>query len=287
VSVVFLGSKALGLDVLRAASDVADVTGVLALQDDADARSVFADFESAGGASGVPFRAVGSTADVRAALQEWRPSVVVVSGWYRMLPVGEFNPATRFYGLHGSLLPKYRGNAPLVWQVLNGEDHAGVSLFELVDGVDEGDIVGQQSFPIGSDDTIADVLSRAADASVALVRAHLASLVAGTAAPTPQDHAEATYCGLRTPEDGRIDWTWPAKRIHDFVRAQTDPYPGAFTYCDGEVVPVLRTALDPRRYHAVPGRVVERGDDGVVVGTGDGVIRVFDVKAPSLRTRFA
>jgi methionyl-tRNA formyltransferase len=283
----FLGSKPLGLAVLRALREAVPPdawASVLVFDDRDDGRSAFADFEAYAAAHALPLRVVRTAADVDAALAETPPDVVVVSGWYRIIPVERYRPRTRFFGFHGSLLPAYRGNAPLVWQVLNGEPRAGVSFFELVEGMDEGDLVGQHAFPVGPDDTIADVLAEVERGSGALAAAHAPALLAGTAPLTPQAAEGASYCGLRTPDDGRIDWTWPAGRIHDFVRAQTRPYPGAFTTLDtGERVTVWRTERDPRAYWAVPGSVVERRPDALVVGTGAGVIRLVEaeVETPS------
>lgn len=290
----FLGSKHLGVRVLTAALETAgdQLVGALGLTDHTDQRSAFDELRLVARASGKAFRAVSSTRDVVEALERWQPDVVIVCGWYQVLPVTHLAPI-RFYGFHGSLLPRYRGNAPLVWQVINGEARAGVSFFELVDALDEGPIVGQTPFDISVDDSIGDVLGRAAAASEDLVKSHLLPLLLGRAEHRGQDQTLATYCGGRIADDGLIDWSWTSVRIHNFIRAQAHPYPGAFTRLrGGDRVHIWRTRLDNRKFTAVAGSVVERLASEFVVGTGDGVIRVVEYSTDSdrpirsIRTRF-
>ncbi len=252
-------------------------TAALVLDDGEDPRSSLYEIKDAATRADIPVRIVRTADEVDIQLESLSPDIVIVSGWYRMLPVKRFQPRTRFFGFHGSRLPAYRGNAPLVWQVLRGELEAGLSFFELVEGMDEGDLVGQVIFAIGPDDTIADVLASAETAAERLVLDHMHQLVHTEPELVPQTNIGASYCGLRIPEDGRIDWRWSSRQIHNFVRAQTRPYPGAFTALNGGArVAVWRTELDGRQYHAVPGSVVERTDGVLVVGTGDGVLRMVE-----------
>jgi methionyl-tRNA formyltransferase len=159
-----------------------------------------------------------------------KPDLIVVAGWYYMVSGDLRRIAPKgAIGLHGSLLPKYRGGAPLVWSMINGEEEGGVSLFYLEDGVDEGDIIAQKPFPIEETDTIADALRKLEDAGARLLEENLPLLANGIATRIAQNHAEATLFPQRSPADGEIDWSWSAKRIRDFIRAQTRPYPGAFT----------------------------------------------------------
>jgi methionyl-tRNA formyltransferase len=170
-------------------------------------------------------------------LRDLAPEVVLVAGWYHLVPRSVLEiPSQGVAGLHGSLLPKYRGNAPLVWAMINGERRTGVSLFWFDDGVDTGDVIDQRSFDIDEQDTIAEVVAKASSAAVSLVLDNYDPLAAGTAAATPQDHSSSTTFGPRTPADGEIDWSWPVERIRDFIRAQAHPYPGAFTRIGGKVV---------------------------------------------------
>jgi methionyl-tRNA formyltransferase len=173
------------------------------------------------------------------AVRAWAPDLLVVVGWYHMIPASVRALARAgCVGVHASLLPKNRGGAPLVWAMIDGDTETGVTLFHFSDGVDDGDIVSQRRFAIGATDTIADVLPRAAAASVALVREFVPQLLEGTAPRTPQDHTHATVRPQRSPDDGAIDWRWDRAQIERFVRAQGSPYPGAFAEVFGSRIPL-------------------------------------------------
>lgn len=179
------------------------------------------------------------------ALAEWRPDFILVIGWYHMIPKRIRGMAPLgCAGVHASLLPRYRGGAPLVWAMINGARKTGVSLFHLGDGVDDGDIIGQESFEIANTDTIAEVLGKCEEATVALLQHYIPMIKAGTASRTPQDVSQATVYSQRSPDDGRIDWTWPADKIRRFIRAQTRPYPGAFTEFGGKRIRIWDAEIE-------------------------------------------
>jgi methionyl-tRNA formyltransferase len=273
-----MGSKAGGLalcTLLCEQPDLPTPSLVLCPDDRADARSCLPEFESICAKHGVPLRCVTGVDETVAELLAAQPQAVLVHGWYRLIPL-ERCPAMQFFGFHYSPLPAYRGNAPLVWQILRGEQRLGVSFFRFGAGVDDGDLVDQRTFDLGSDETIADALGYAEAACLAITRACLPPLLSGTLLPIPQATSGASYCGLRVPEDGRIDWSLPARRIHDFVRAQTRPYPGAFSdLADGRRLRVWRTALDPRRQYGTPGSVVGVEGSAVLVACGgDSAIQI-------------
>jgi methionyl-tRNA formyltransferase len=196
------------------------------------------DFHALGAAHNIPVLSVeGRMADHEQELAALGPDLLVVVGWYYMIPRRMRELAPRgCVGIHASLLPRYRGGAPLVWAMINGEMEAGVTMFHLSDGVDDGDIVGQRRFAIEPRDTIADLLEKAERASLELTEELVPAFAAGTAPRLPQDHGLATHVPQRSPADGRIDWTWDAPRIDRFIRAQTKPYPGAFTDLEGKRV---------------------------------------------------
>ncbi|HOS42228.1 MAG TPA: methionyl-tRNA formyltransferase, partial [Armatimonadota bacterium] len=212
------------------------------------------------------------------ALQALAPHLVIVVGWYWLLSPALLRQVPGgVYGVHASLLPRYRGNAPLVWAILRGERETGVSLFRFDDGMDTGDLAAQAAFPIGPEETIAEVLAKAEDATVAIVAEQARPLLEGTMTLRAQDHALASYCSLRQPCDGRIDWRQPAPRLYNFIRAQTRPYPGAFTHLpDGRTVTIWAARLFPYPYYGIPGLVGQQEADGVVVACGDGALVVTD-----------
>ncbi len=144
--------------------------------------------------------------------------------------------------MHGSLLPKYRGRAPVHWAIIHGEPVTGASLHYMVEKPDAGALVDQQPVPILENDTALEVSMKVARGRAAGARAQLPQLIAGTAAARPLDLAEGSYFGRRRPEDGRIDWRQGARAVHDLVRAVAPPFPGAFTEVNGCRLQVLGDA---------------------------------------------
>ncbi len=180
--------------------------------------------------------------------------------------------------MHGSMLPKYRGRAPVNWAIVNGEHETGATLHYMVEKPDAGDIVDQQAVPILGDDTAIDVFRKVTAAAQAVLERSLDALVAGTAPRIVQDASRASYFGRRTPEDGRINWNAPAARIHDLVRGVAPPYPGALTIVAGKPSRVLRTQREPgmRGPHAMPSLYFVGGDAYAQCGDA-GVLRVIEL----------
>jgi methionyl-tRNA formyltransferase len=181
-------------------------------------------------------------------------------------------PARGAYNMHGSLLPRYRGRAPVNWAVLHGERETGATLHAMTPKPDDGGIVDQQAVPILPDDTAGEVFAKVTLAAEIVLDRCLPALVAGTAAPRAQDKALASYFGGRKPEDGRIDWSAGAQRVHDLVRAVAPPYPGAFTRAGGHTLRILRTLREPGPpqpgaplIHARDGALYARCGDGGVL----------------------
>ena len=200
---------------------------------------------------------------------------LIFSFYYRsMLPISVLQRAKHgAYNMHGSLLPKYRGRAPLNWAILHGEKETGVTLHEMVEKPDAGGIVDQQAVPIGADETAVEVFRKMTDAAEDVLRRSLKNLLSGKAKLTPNDLSKGSYFGRRTPEDGRIDWSQSAWEIHNLVRAVAPPFPGAFT--DG--MKILRTRLEPARKMKQKGPYQEDGE--WFAGCGDGkVLRLLDIK---------
>ncbi|MGH8288798.1 MAG: formyltransferase [Steroidobacteraceae bacterium] len=148
--------------------------------------------------------------------------------------------------MHGSLLPKYRGRAPVNWAILNGEPETGATLHYMVDRADAGDIVDQLAVPILEDDDAREVFGKVTAAAEIVLARSLPGLIAGHAPRRPQPIEPTQYFGRRRPEDGRIDWSQPALRIHNLVRAVAPPFPGAFTDVHGRLWWIHRTRLETR-----------------------------------------
>ena len=202
------------------------------------------------------------------------PDFVFSFYYRRMLPPELLAAARRgAFNLHGSLLPKYRGRAPVNWAVLKGETETGATLHEMIAKPDAGRIVDQEPVPIGPDETAAEVMAKVAAAAERVLKRSIGKLVAGTAQLKPQDLARGSYFGGRRPEDGRIDWSSSALEIHNLVRAVAPPYPGAFT----EGMKILRTRIEPARKALRSGPYQENGE--WFAGCGDGkVLRLLEVE---------
>jgi methionyl-tRNA formyltransferase len=149
--------------------------------------------------------------------------------------------------MHGSLLPKYRGRAPVNWAVIKGETETGASLHYMTAKPDAGAVVGRQRVPILPEDTAREVFDKVTLAAELVLDAALPALIAGRAPAEPQDLAQGSYYGGRRPEDGRIDWSMSAREIHDLVRGVAPPYPGAFATARGVPLRILRTRGEPAR----------------------------------------
>lgn len=218
--------------------------------------------------------------------QFWESTAVdlmLAVSWRYIIPAPVYRRARMgTFVFHDSLLPEYRGFSPTVWAILNGEDHTGVTLFEVSGEVDASDIVDQESVPIGPDDTIAVVVESVTQTYLDMLRRNLSSLIDGTANRRPQDQSRATYTCKRLPEDNRIGWASSSDTIYNLIRAVSAPYPGAYTYLSGQRMRVwaARRLESYRRYVGrIPGRVVEvvRGEGSVVL-TGDGALLITQVQ---------
>lgn len=201
---------------------------------------LFKDFRTLGEQYNIPVYIInGDLKNYQPQLESHSPDFILAIGWYYMIPKSMLNLAAKGgAGIHASLLPKYRGNAPLVWAMINGEKETGISFFYFADGVDEGDIIAQERFAIEEQDYISDVLEKTKAASLKILKEYIPKLADGTAPRTAQDHTQATLFPKRSPEDGLIDWSWSSERIRNFIRAQSKPYPGAFTYIGAKKVTI-------------------------------------------------
>ena len=160
------------------------------------------------------------------------------------------------YGLHASLLPDYSGGAPLVWAIINGETKTGISLFQMDDGIDSGPIAGQKEEPNYPDDTVATLYARIEERGVELLRDKMPQLANGTLKLQLQNETKRRIMAQRSPKDGLIDWTQDEKSIDRFVRAQTRPYPGAFTTLETKPLHIWRTqVVEAANGHREAGRV--------------------------------
>lgn len=204
---------------------------------------------------------------------------IVFSFYYRHLISGEILriPPLGAYNLHGSLLPAYRGRAPVNWVLVRGEQTTGVTLHEMVEKPDAGAIVAQEEVAIGPDDTAVVLFGRLEEAASRMLDSILPRIRRGDIPRTPQDLQRGSYFGGRKPEDGRISWDRSAREVFNLIRGVTRPYPGAFGFLGGRKVMIwwARPLDDPS---PGPGSVaVSKGL--VFIGTASGVIMPLEIEA--------
>ena len=248
---------------------------VVTHHDDPQERIWFASVADLAGSKGIDTLLDPDTGALLPSLRALAPDFIFSFYYRRMLPPDVLATAKRgAYNMHGSLLPKYRGRAPVNWAVLNGETETGATLHEMVAKPDAGRIVDQQAVPIGPDDLAVDVFRRVTDAAEEVMRRSIGPLLAGKAKLRPNELAKGSYYGGRRPEDGRIDWTKSAREIHNLVRAVAPPYPGAF--CDR--LKINRTQVTERTASGrAPGPF--RAQDKWFALCGDGkVLRLLEVE---------
>ena len=273
---VVFGYHDVGVRCLGALLDAGvEVALVVTHRDDPAERIWFASVAELARGRGIETVLDPEPAALLARLRAIAPDFIFSFYYRRMLPPEALATAKRgAYNMHGSLLPKYRGRAPVNWAVLNGETETGATLHEMVAKPDAGRIVEQQAVPIGPDDLAVEVFRRVTGAAEAVMRRSIGPLLAGSAPLRPNDIARGSYYGGRRPEDGRIDWRKSAREIHNLVRAVAPPYPGAFC----ERLKVHRTQMAERPAPtSQPGPYRERGEWFALCGDGK-VLRLLEVQ---------
>lgn len=208
-------------------------------------------------------------------LAELAPDVATVVAYGKILPGSLLEvPRLGFVNVHFSLLPLYRGAAPVQRAIMEGRSESGVSIMVLTEGMDEGPVLAVRSEPISSDDTAGSVGDRLATIGANLLVEALRGYEAGTIAPQAQDDEAATYAPKITTDEARIDWQLPAARIHDLARG-LNPVPGAWSELDGRRLKVWR--IEAAEMPDLEPGVLETSG-GLLVGTGEGTARLIDVQ---------
>lgn len=212
-----------------------------------------------------------------AALTAWAPEIIVVVAYGRILPraILELAPLGCL-NVHYSLLPKYRGAAPVAWAVVNGEEKSGVTTMRLVEKMDAGPIYLQRELPLTPGETTASLQAKLAPLGAELLLETLAGLEARTIAAQEQDEAAATLAPMLKKEDGLIDWKLPAVAIERRVRGFT-PWPSAYTHASGQVMKIHRAHVEPEPTGA-PGEVVRADRGGFWIATGEGALSLEEVQ---------
>jgi methionyl-tRNA formyltransferase len=285
VRALFFGTPAIAVPSLEALHEVATVAGVVCQPDRPAGRGLVLTpppVKVRALELGLPVvqPAKVRTPDFAAWVREADADVALVIAYGRILPPAVLaGPRRGCLNLHASILPKYRGAAPITWAVVRGETETGISLMAMDEGMDTGPVLTVHRIPIGPE-TTADELGVALGALAAtVVRADLARAARGEIAASPQDHAAATTAPLLDKEHGRIRWADAAGAVHDHVRGMTS-WPGAFTALQGKTLKVLESRVGSTEGEvAPPGTVVAAGKQGVEVACGAGTLRVLRAQA--------
>ncbi|MEW2427230.1 methionyl-tRNA formyltransferase [Micromonospora sp. NPDC047644] len=207
--------------------------------------------------------------EVAARLRELAPDIIVSSDWRTWLAPAVYGLARHgAINVHDALLPRYGGFAPLNWAMINGEREVGVTVHFMNDDFDLGEIVLQRRVEVSDTDTVTNLFERTVEIFPEITLSALDLIESGTGQWISQDPAQATFFHKRSVEDSRIHWTWPADRLANLIRAQSDPYPNAFAYHNGVRLRVTAAAVSSKRYGGTPGRIFCPDGDGVVVVCG-------------------
>jgi methionyl-tRNA formyltransferase len=281
---VFVSFDTIGRDCLEAAAGAgAEIVGIVTLPGPVDPnRSGQCSFDEVAArheAALIETRDVNSLETLNA-LRKLEPELVFVVGWSQLARDAFIAIAREgVFGMHPTLLPRHRGRAPIPWAILSGLARTGVTLFEITESTaDSGAIVGQVEVEIAPDETATTLFDRLAVAHVELVREAVPQIIAGTAPRIAQDARRASTWPKRVPADGIIDWETRAQHLYDWVRAQTRPYPGAFTYLGDEKVVVWRARPVELTERAPAGTIVAARADGHVVACGEGALLLEEVE---------
>lgn len=275
----FLGSKHFGLAVLKRLYEMSPnrLKCVFTVNDEPDMRSAFRGISAFCEEAAIPLSTASEPDDISAVLERHGVDFLFVCGWYRLLPerlLGRL--AGGAMGIHHSLLPRYKGGAPLVWAIINGESEVGSSLFIFSDAMDAGDLLLQVRTPLFDQDTIATVSARLEMMMIDELSRAWPDILSGRQEPMPQNFSDSTFCSQRSHEDGVIDWTKPADKLHNFIRAQSPPYPGAFTYLWGKKLIIRSAAVFGYPCFGPPGQVTLIDQCRPVIACGEGTALILN-----------
>ncbi len=221
------------------------------------------------------------TNEFKATIANLNPDFLMVIAFGQVIPKAVLEaPEKGAINLHGSLLPKYRGPAPIQWAIINREKATGVTTMLIDEGLDTGDMLLSRNILIGDRETSGTLHDSLADVGAGLVLETLDKLADGSLAPVPQDEGQSTYAPLLKKQDGRIDWARPAKEIESFIRG-VNPWPGAFTFCDERRLKIYSAQYLDMETGADPGTVLVGFPCELRVATGDGALVLEEIQGAS------
>ena len=222
------------------------------------------------------------TGELREALVATGAELAVVVAYGKILPKAVLEALPRgCINVHASILPRYRGAAPVQWAVIHGEAETGVAIMQLDEGMDTGPVLLERRVAIAPEETSGELLARLAPIGAAALLDAIDGLIAGTVQPVPQDHARATHAPMLTKADGAIDFAQPARAVAARIRG-VDPWPGAHAALRGQTVKLFRARAEEAGAGAAygPGTVISVDAEGVRIACGEGAVVIRELQAP-------
>jgi len=211
-------------------------------------------------------------------LRKYNADITVVAAFGQLLPKSILEmPKHGCINVHASLLPKYRGAAPIQWSVINGDAVTGVTIMQMDIGMDTGDMIAKREVVIGEEETGGGLFDKLAEVGAKLCVDTMVEIENGTATRTPQNHDEATHVSMISKELGNIDWNKSAVEIERLIRG-LNPWPSAFTKLDGKTFKIWKAKVVSEHTNKQPGRIVNVGKDVLEVQTGEGVLSLLEVQ---------
>jgi methionyl-tRNA formyltransferase len=277
---LFLGSRRGHAVLKKLIATKAHIGGILCLVEDPHEEQYHPKVSVIAKEHGIPlfYSSEVKSSEYAAVLEKIKPDIAFAIGWRYLITPAAYNiPPKGTLIIHDSLLPTYRGFAPMNWALINGEKTTGVTLFHIAEGVDCGPIVDQLATEITLQDTAKTLDEKLITLYEDIIVKNLPMLAEGKVKATPQNEALATYTCKRTPEDGEINWQQSALQIYNFIRALTHPFPGAYTMLRGKHVLIWSAQLpahNDKYVGNVPGRILGKRDGMIEVLTGNGVLQL-------------
>lgn len=279
---VFLGSKKFGLAIFKTVYEAKKNISwkILCPVDDKDLRSNLTQFKIFARQNNIQLLTVQNPYNIIEFVKKCRPDIMIVCGYYRILPEEIFKIISEgVWGIHNSLLPKYRGGSPLVWQIINKEKIIGSTFFKFAKGVDDGPILDQVKIKHISNLTIGKASDMIEEKWLKKIPSLWINLCKGNLKPKVQDHKKATYCAQRQETDGEINWNNDAISIDAFIRAQDYPYPKAFFKFKNKIIKINKHQIDNRIISGYNGQIFEVRQEYVTVCCGNfSAIRLLEIE---------
>ena len=288
--VVFLGNHTLGVRVLETISERANVAGVVAHPPDPeDGMRYESVFEFAQKKEWKTIRARGKDPVVLDFIAASQPDLLWITDFRYLIPAEILALAPLgTVNLHPSLLPKYRGRAPVNWAILNGETRLGLTAHFVDEGMDTGDIIEQVSYDLRDDQDVGDCLNVLYPLYREMTRNVLSHFESGRVPRIPQDHSQATAFSARKPSDGLIDWNQSARSVLNLVRAVALPYPGSFTFANADKLTIWKARIVSDTDNvAPPGCVVSSSAQEIHVQCGKGILALVKMEFPGESDKLA